>query len=74
MQYVIVGAGPAGITAAETLRKQDRSAVITVIGEEPEPPYSRMALPYYLTGQIDAAGTWLRKKAEHYHSLAIDLL
>ncbi len=74
MHYVIIGAGPAGITAAETLRKLDRDAAITVIGEEPEPPYARMALPYYLTGQIDASGTWLRKKSRHYASLGIDLL
>jgi len=74
MHYVIIGAGPAGITAAETLRKLDRDAAITVIGEEAEQPYARMALPYYLTGQIDAAGTWLRKKSRHYASLKIDLL
>ncbi len=74
MHYVIIGAGPAGITAAETLRKQDPGAEITVLGDEPEPPYARMALPYYLSGQIDAAGTWLRKNAGHFESLSIDLL
>ena len=46
MQHVIVGAGPAGVVAAETLRKGDRAADIVLIGDEPEPPYSRMAIPY----------------------------
>ena len=38
MQHVIVGAGPAGVIAAETLRKNDPSAAVKIIGDEPEPP------------------------------------
>ena len=49
MIYVVVGAGPAGVVAAEQLRKLDPLANIMVIGSEPEPPYSRMAIPYYLS-------------------------
>ena len=60
-RYVIVGAGPAGVIAAETLRKVDAEGDIVLIGGEPEPPYSRMAIPYYLTGGIEEAGTYLRK-------------
>ena len=74
MHHVIIGAGPAGITAAETLRQLDATAKITIIGEEPEPPYSRMALPYYLIKQIDETGTYLRKKEGHYQSLNIQLV
>ncbi|MBT5753129.1 MAG: FAD-dependent oxidoreductase, partial [Rhodospirillaceae bacterium] len=48
MAYVIIGAGPAGVVAAETLRKADPEGKIILIGGESEPPYSRMALPYYL--------------------------
>ena len=50
MTYVIVGAGPAGVTAAETLRKADPEGEVVLIGAEDEPPYSRMAIPYLLTG------------------------
>ena len=39
MDYVIVGAGPAGVIAAETLRRTDASGSVTLIGSEPEPPY-----------------------------------
>ena len=46
MHYVIIGNGPAGVIAAETLRKGDPQGSITLIGDEPEPPYSRMAIPY----------------------------
>ena len=39
MRVVIVGAGPAGLTAAETLRRHDRGAAITMVSAEPFPPY-----------------------------------
>lgn len=73
MHYVIIGAGPAGITAAEQLRKLDSEADITVIGDEQEPPYSRMALPYYLIKQIEEQGTFLRKTADHFQTLNINI-
>jgi NAD(P)H-nitrite reductase large subunit len=74
MKHVIIGNGPAGVVAAETLRKCDPGCAITLIGAEPEPPYSRMALPYLMMGEIDEAGTHLRKEAGHFARLRIDLL
>lgn len=74
MDYLVIGAGPAGVVAAEYLRKHDVSGNVTIIGDEPEPPYSRMAIPYYLTTRIDEAGTYLRKDANHYASLGIELV
>jgi len=74
MQHVIIGAGPAGVIAAETLRKLDSAAGITIVADEPEPPYSRMAIPYYLVGNIDEAGTYLRKSPGHYDTLGIDVV
>lgn len=72
MHYVVLGAGPAGVTAAETLRKHDKTAKITLLGGEPEPPYSRMALPYYLIEKVGEDGTYLRQTDGHYESLGID--
>lgn len=66
MKHVIVGTGPAGVVAADTLRKLDPRCEITLIGDEPEPPYSRMAIPYYLTGKIHEAGTYLRKQQDYF--------
>lgn len=71
MTYVIIGAGPAGVTAADTLRKADPSTDVVMIGSEPEPPYSRMAIPYVLTGLIKEEGTYLRKDDGHYDANAI---
>lgn len=72
MTYVVVGAGPAGVVAAETLSKAEPGSEVLLIGNEPEPPYSRMAIPYFLTGKIDEAGTYLRKTDGHYDNLAIN--
>ena len=74
MQHVIIGAGPAGVIAAETLRKNDPSCSIKLVGDETEPPYSRMALPYYLIDDIDEAGTYLRKSGTHYEDLDIEVI
>ncbi len=70
---MIIGNGPAGVVAAETLRHADAQADITLIGDEAEPPYSRMAIPYLLMGRIDEAGTYLRKTAGHFENLRIRL-
>ena len=74
MKHVIIGNGPAGVVAAETLRRLDPSADIALVGDENEPPYSRMAIPYLLTGSIGEQGTYLRKEAGHYERLNIRLI
>ncbi|HEY5763019.1 MAG TPA: FAD-dependent oxidoreductase [Rhodocyclaceae bacterium] len=71
MKHVILGNGPAGVVAAETLRSADPKAEITLVGCEDAPPYSRMAIPYLLTGKIDERGTYLRKSDSHYADLNI---
>ena len=69
--HVILGAGPAGVIAAETLRKHAPNDTITLVGDEPDAPYSRMAIPYLLIGNIDERGTYLRKSATHFDDLRI---
>lgn len=74
MHHVIIGAGPAGVIAAETLHKHDPDARITLIGDEHEPPYSRMAIPYLLVDQIDEQGTYLRKQDGYFDRIGTDVL
>jgi NAD(P)H-nitrite reductase large subunit len=73
MKHLILGAGPAGVIAAETIRKHAPHDEITLVGDEPEAPYSRMALPYLLIGNIGEAGTHLRHGAGHYEAQRITL-
>ncbi len=51
--HVIVGGGPAGINAIETIRRFDAAATVTLISDERA--YARMALPYFLANEIPAA-------------------
>jgi len=73
MNHVILGAGPAGVIAAETLRKHAPQDSIVLVGDEPEAPYSRMAIPYLLMGNIAEAGTYLRHDPRHFEQLRITL-
>ncbi|MDO8959266.1 MAG: FAD-dependent oxidoreductase [Rhodocyclaceae bacterium] len=74
MKHIIIGNGPAGLVAAETLRRLQPAAEIALIGDEKEPPYSRMAIPYFLIGNITDAGTHLRKAHDHYVQHRIHLI
>jgi NAD(P)H-nitrite reductase large subunit len=49
-RHVVVGGGPAGLFAVETIRALDPAAAVTLVTDEP--PYSRMVLPYYIAGEI----------------------
>ena len=74
MKHVIIGNGPTGLVAAETLRRLLPDAEIALIGDEAEPPYSRMAIPYFLIGKIADSGTHLRKSHDHYAKERIHLI
>jgi NADPH-dependent 2,4-dienoyl-CoA reductase/sulfur reductase-like enzyme len=71
--HVILGAGPAGVTAAETIRSRDPLAQITLVTGEDAPPYSRMAIPYLLESKITEGGTYLRQADGHYDGLKIEV-
>jgi NADPH-dependent 2,4-dienoyl-CoA reductase/sulfur reductase-like enzyme len=74
MKHLIIGAGPAGVRAAEALRQADPSCEITLVGDEPGEPYARMAIPYLLAGRIDDAGTHQRRDLAHFAHLGVRYL
>lgn len=51
--YVIIGAGIAGVSAAEAVRKADPTGQITLLSKEHELPYFRINLTRYLAGEMD---------------------
>ncbi len=71
MKHVIIGAGSAGVRAAETLRDHAPDDSITLVSGEPGEPYSRMAIPYILNGAIDEDGARQRRSHQHLASLGI---
>lgn len=51
-KVVIVGAGIAGVSAAESLRKTSPEAEITLLSKETHLPYYRLNLTRYLAGEV----------------------
>jgi NADPH-dependent 2,4-dienoyl-CoA reductase/sulfur reductase-like enzyme len=52
MNIVIIGAGAAGISAVETIRKHNKDYEITVVSKDRSLPFSPVALPEYIEGRI----------------------
>ena len=59
--YLIVGGGIAGTTAAETIREADAHATIAILEDEPHVLYSRVAIPRYLQNRATRESLFLRK-------------
>lgn len=70
--YLIVGNGVAGTTAAENIRKQDKEGKITIVTNEDFPFYWRLRLNEYLAGDI-AEEALAAKKTQWYTDQRIDL-
>ena len=71
MKHLIIGNGPTGVIAAETIARNAPGDQVVLLGDEPEPCYSRMAIPYLLMGNIEERGAWLRKDPLHFSTLGI---
>ena len=74
MRIVVVGGGQAGASAVARLRALGHTGALTLIGEEPVPPYQRPPLSKaYLTGEM-AEERLLLRPAAFYADQGIDLL
>lgn len=61
MHVVVIGAGQAGAALVARLRARGHTGPITLIGEEPAPPYQRPPLSKaYLLGEMEEERLWLR--------------
>jgi 3-phenylpropionate/trans-cinnamate dioxygenase ferredoxin reductase subunit len=49
-RFLVIGNGIAGTTCAETIRTEDATCEVTLVGLEPYPLYNRVSLPRYLKG------------------------
>ncbi len=64
-RYVIVGNGPAGVAAAEAIRRHDAEGDIRIVGGEDVGFYSRPGLAYMLTGAIPEKGLFSRPRSDY---------
>ncbi len=53
MKIIIIGAGPAGVTAVETVRTLDRQSELTMLTDEPYLPYSPPAMADHFINHTD---------------------
>ena len=69
-QHVIIGGGPVATNAIETIREFDGgSSRITLISDEPA--HSRMAIPYWLAGNIPREHTYTADDG-YFRKLGVD--
>jgi nitrite reductase (NADH) large subunit len=71
--YLIIGNGVAGTTAAENIRKHDEDGTITIITNEDVPFYYRVRLNDLISGEISEQDL-IVKNEQWYEDLHIDLL
>jgi 3-phenylpropionate/trans-cinnamate dioxygenase ferredoxin reductase subunit len=57
-RYLIVGGGMTGDAAAKSIREHDADGSITLVGEDPQPPYKRPPLTKGLWSGGDEAKIW----------------
>lgn len=73
MKYVIIGNGPAGVSAAAAIRSIDKIGEITVVSAEEYDIYSKCMLPDYLSGVISEQQMFIKSR-DFYEKKIIDLL
>ncbi len=72
-RVVIVGASAGGLVTAEALRRGGYRGVLTLVGDEPHPPYDRPPLSkQILTGEWEPGRLPLRRE-EDIETLGLDL-
>ncbi|MSQ46925.1 MAG: NAD(P)/FAD-dependent oxidoreductase [Deltaproteobacteria bacterium] len=72
-RYVLIGNSAAALEAIRGIRKHDREGAITVINREEGPAYSRVALPYYVAGEMTLNDLLIRQRPD-YGSLGASLV
>ncbi len=72
-KIVVVGAGQAGVQAAQTLRQKGYAGELVMLGNEPQPPYQRPPLSKkLLSGDVEPDALFIRPEA-FYQANSIDL-
>jgi NADPH-dependent 2,4-dienoyl-CoA reductase/sulfur reductase-like enzyme len=73
VEYLIIGGGPAGTKAAESIRQDDPGGRILIVTKEPHRLYNRTALPHYVKGIKRREELFMRSE-EQYIDQRIGLL
>ena len=63
--YVLIGNSAAALAAIDGIRKHDPAGAITVVNREEGPAYSRVALPYYVAGEMTLQDLLIRERPDY---------
>lgn len=72
-KYVLIGNSAAALAAVDGIRKFDKQGEITIINRETGPAYSRVALPYYVAGEMTLEDLLIRQKPD-YQRIGVTLV
>jgi NAD(P)H-nitrite reductase large subunit len=50
-KILLIGNSAASLAALEAIRRRDRTCPVTLVADEPNPAYSRVLLPYFVSGE-----------------------
>ncbi|MFB3818819.1 MAG: NAD(P)/FAD-dependent oxidoreductase [Candidatus Methylomirabilales bacterium] len=70
-RIVIVGNSAAGLAAVEAIRRRDDGCPVTLVGEEARPAYSRVMLPYLLSGEREDLSL---RAPDYYRRMRVEAL
>jgi nitrite reductase (NADH) large subunit len=73
MRYLVAGSGPAGISAAEAIRKTDPDGPITMITADPHPAASPVMLTYWVSGRYPKERLFFRDMGSWARDHQVDL-
>ena len=73
VDFLIIGGGAAGTTAAQVIRSLKPEAAISILSDENYEMYSRVLLPNYIRGEINREQVFL-KKPDWYQQNRIELV
>jgi nitrite reductase (NADH) large subunit len=71
--YLLVGNSAATLAAVDRIRPRDSSGRILLVNRERGPAYSRVALPYYVSGERTLESLMIRQRAD-YERLGVELV
>jgi NAD(P)H-nitrite reductase large subunit len=71
--YLLVGNSAATLAAIDWIRRRDASGRIVLVNREQGPAYSRVALPYYVSGERTRRSLLIRQAAD-YQRLGVELV
>ena len=74
VRQLIIGNSTAALSALEAIRRIDRDCSVTIISDKDPLAYSRVLLPYYISGRIKEEQLFIRREGDYVNLSAKRLM